>query len=321
MTMFYSIRHLTRFRYNAPVSESQMEVRMHPRTEGGQRCLSFELAVEPRTRLYSYRDYLGNSVHHFDVPGKHMELKIVADALVEIEPSQELPDRLAPSAWDDLDTQVAAGDYWEMLMPSQFARPTETLFDLMEPLAVRRRDDPLRFLRDLNTGIYEWFEYVPKSTRVDSPIDHAIEARQGVCQDFAHIMIALVRHVQIPCRYVSGYVYPRSEHQDRSPEGATHAWVEALVPGYGWVGFDPTNNLIAGDRHIRTAIGRDYADVPPTKGVFKGDSSSQLTVSVRVAPSDAPPPPEEITATPEEWQIALAATEEAEQMQQQQQQQ
>jgi transglutaminase-like putative cysteine protease len=99
--------------------------------------------------------------------------------------------------------------------------------------------------------------------------------------------------------------------------------VEALVPGWGWVGFDPTNNLITGDRHIRTAIGRDYADVPPTKGVFKGDSSSQLTVSVRVAPSDAPPPPEEINAPPLDWQIALAASDEAEQLllQQQQQQQ
>ena len=152
---------------------------------------------------------------------------------------------------------------------------------------------------------------------MDSPIDHAIEARKGVCQDFAHIMTALVRHVRIPCRYVSGYVYRRSENHDRSPEGASHAWVEALLPGLGWVGFDPTNNLIAGERHIRTAIGRDYADVPPTKGIFKGDSASQLTVSVRVALSDAPPPPEDVFAAPEEWQ---AAADDAEQLKQQQQQ-
>jgi transglutaminase-like putative cysteine protease len=298
-----------------------MELRMHPRTEGGQRCLSFQLSVEPRTRVYDYRDYLGNTVHHFDVPGHHRELKIVAEALVEIEPALELPEGLDPSAWDQLDEQAAAGDYWEMLMPSQFADPTEALLSLIEPLNVRRRDDPLRFLRELNTGIYEWFEYVPKATRVDSPIDHAIEARKGVCQDFAHIMIALVRHVRIPCRYVSGYVYRRSENHDRSPEGATHAWVEALLPGLGWVGFDPTNNLIAGERHIRTAIGRDYADVPPTKGIFKGKSESQLTVSVRVAPSDAPRPPEEVLLPPEDWQAAIAAADEAERLQQQQQQQ
>ena len=318
--MFYSIRHLTRFGYSASVSESQMEVRMHPRTEGGQRCLSFELGVEPRTRWNSYRDYLGNSVHHFDVPGKHRELKISAEALVEIEPPDDLPPGLDASAWDELDAQVAAGDYWEMLMPSQFARPTELLTQLIETLKVHRRNDPLRFLRELNASIYEWFDYVPKATGVDSPIDHAIEARKGVCQDFAHIMIALARHVKIPCRYVSGYVYRRSEDHDRSSVSATHAWVEALLPGCGWVGFDPTNNLIAGERHIRTAIGRDYADVPPTKGIFKGDSASQLTVSVRVAPSDAPPPPEEIAA-PGDWQAAMALEDEAEKVRQLQQQQ
>jgi transglutaminase-like putative cysteine protease len=320
--MFYSIRHLTRFRYKTPVSESLMELRMHPRTEGAQRCLSLLISVDPRTRVYQYRDYLGNAVDHFDVPGHHRELKIVAEALVEIDPSPELPEMLETSAWDELDRQAAAGDYWEMLMPSQFAQSSEALLSLIEPLNVRRRGDPLRFLRELNAAIYDWFEYVPKSTRVDSPIDHAIEARQGVCQDFAHIMTALVRHVKIPCRYVSGYVYRPAENHDRSPEGASHAWVEALLPGLGWVGFDPTNNLIAGERHIRTAIGRDYADVPPTKGVFKGNSESQLTVSVHVALSDAPPPPDlEVTVPPEEWQAAIAEAEEADKLQQQQQQQ
>jgi transglutaminase-like putative cysteine protease len=319
--MFYSIRHLTRFRYTSPVSESLMEVRMHPRTEAEQRCLSFQLLVDPRTRINMYRDYLGNSIHHFDVPAKHLELRIVAEALVEIEPPPDLPQALPRESWAQLDSEVAAGDYWEMLMPSTFAQPGEGLLSLVEPLRVSRRDDPLTFLRELNIAIYEWFEYAPKSTRVDSPIDHAIEARKGVCQDFAHIMTALVRHVKIPCRYVSGYMYPRSERQDRSPEGATHAWVEALLPGLGWVGFDPTNNVLAGDRHIRTAIGRDYADVPPTKGIFKGTTESQLTVSVQVSPSKAPPPPEtDILAIPSEWEAAaIAAATEAEQQQQQQQ--
>ena len=109
------------------------------------------------------------------------------------------------------------------------------------------------------------------------------------------------------------------KHRDRSPEGATHAWVEALLPGLGWVGFDPTNNLIAGDRHIRTAIGRDYADVPPTKGIFKGDAASELTVSVRVAPSDAPPPPEMELSKPQQWED-VPELESADVQQQQQQQ-
>jgi transglutaminase-like putative cysteine protease len=136
---------------------------------------------------------------------------------------------------------------------------------------------------------------------VDSPIEHAIETRKGVCQDFTHIMISLVRHVKIPCRYVSGYVHPRQKHPDRSSDGATHAWIEALVPGFGWVGFDPTNNLLAGERHIRTALGRDYADVPPTRGIFKGSASSELAVSVRVALSDVFPPPEADLRLTAEW--------------------
>ena len=319
--MLYNIRHLTKFRYSSAVSESIMEVRMHPRTDGPQRCLSFQLTLDPRTPVHGYRDYLDNSVHHFNVPGRHLQLRIVADALVEMQTPGEVPDQLGPSAWNELDALVAAGDYSEMVMPSSFAQPTEALRSLIVPLGLNRLQDPLTLLRRLNTAIHGWFDYVPKATHVDSPIDHAIGERKGVCQDFAHIMIALARHVRIPCRYVSGYVAPRSDHTDRSAPGATHAWVEALLPGLGWVGFDPTNDLLAAERHIRTAIGRDYADVPPTKGFFKGDSDSQLTVSVQVSPAGAPAPAEQdAPETPEDWQrAALAAADAAEQQQQQQQ--
>ena len=293
---------------------------MHPRTEGAQRCLSFQLSVDPRAQVFSYRDYLGNSVHHFDVPGKHTQLRIIADSLVEVQTPPPLPMRLEADSWARLDALVAAGDYWELLIPSQFAPPTEGFRGLIRDLEVERRGDPLTFLMELNGAIYDWFEYVPKATRVDSPIDHAIETRKGVCQDFAHIMTALARHVHIPCRYVSGYVCARAEHADRSREGASHAWVEAMLPDLGWVGFDPTNNLVTSDRHIRTAIGRDYADVPPTKGIFKGKAASDLTVSVRVAPSGAPPPPETELSKAPQWEEA-AELEGADVQQQQQQQQ
>jgi transglutaminase-like putative cysteine protease len=134
------------------------------------------------------------------------------------------------------------------------------------------------------------FAYVPHSTKVDSPIDEPLKTRQGVCQDFAHIMISLVRNLKVPCRYVSGYMFHREESErDRSLEGASHAWVEALVPGLGWVAFDPTNNLVGADRHIRVAVGRDYADVPPTRGVYKGEAQSELSVTVRVSPADRGP--------------------------------
>jgi len=286
--MFYSIRHCTRFRYSAPVSESLMEVRMHPRTEGQQRCLTFQLSVSPRTRVSSYRDHLGNTIHHFDVPGHHTELTIVAEALVDSLAHVE-PAPLGPESWEELDALVAAGDYWEMLAPSHFAQPTDLLRDYSRALNVKRRSDPLSLLLELNQAIYDGFEYTPLSTHVDSPIDDALRTRQGVCQDFAHIFLALSRELRIPCRYVSGYLYRSDRTHDRSASSATHAWVEALLPRLGWVGFDPTNNLIASDRHIRTAIGRDYADVPPTRGVFKGAAKSELAVSVRVAPSDSMP--------------------------------
>jgi len=313
--MYYSIRHVTKFRYHAPISESVMEVRMQPRNEGHQRCLSFALSVNPRARVAAYRDYLGNAVHHFDIPGHHSHLTIRAEAVVEVK-AEPLPDKLGPEAWDELDALVAKGDYFEMLRPSHFARPTELLRDLARELNVQRRDDPLTVLRQLNTALRDAFDYTPQSTQVDSPIDDALRSRKGVCQDFAHIMIALVRHLGIPCRYVSGYLFHRAEDQDRSAEDATHAWVEVLLPSLGWAGFDPTNNLVVGDRHIRTAVGRDYADVPPTRGVYKGDAQSELSVAVQVAPSDAPLP-EETPLAPVTW--APSVSEEPAQQQQQQQ--
>jgi transglutaminase-like putative cysteine protease len=184
------------------------------------------------------------------------------------------------------------------------------LQQLAVTLDVRRRDDPLTLLRKLNSDLYAWFEYVPKSTRVDSPIDHALDARRGVCQDFAHVMIALVRSLRIPCRYVSGYLNSRSEDHNRSLESATHAWIEAFLPELGWVGFDPTNNLIAGERHIRTAIGRDYFDVPPTRGVFSGHSASELSVAVRVTASRTPPALDEDLPIPEEWAVLVEKAQE-----------
>ena len=203
---FYSIRHLTRFRYKEPVSESIMEVRMHPRSDHSQHCLSFSLSVSPRCRVFAYRDHYGNNVHHFDIPGEHDQLVIVAESLVEQQILMDVPAFLAPEAWQALDALVAQGDYGEMLLPSTFAQPTPALLELAKKLNVVRRDDPLMVVHELNKSIYEYFAYAPSSTRVDSPIDEAIESRQGVCQDFAHTMIALLRHIGIPARYVSGYL-------------------------------------------------------------------------------------------------------------------
>ncbi len=324
--MFYSIKHLTKFHYASPVSESVMEARMHPRSEGNQRCLTFHLAVSPRCRVFAYRDHVGNNIHHFDIPGQHSYLVIVAESLLDVQPMADIPTSLPTDAWAEADSMVQMGDFWEMLLPSEFAEPTPLLLDLANQLGVCRRDDPLSLLRELNQKLYDWFEYVPKSTKVDSPIDQAIKSRQGVCQDFAHIMIALVRSLRIPCRYVSGYLYRRAQDHDRSVVDATHAWVESFLPPLGWVGFDPTNCLLTGDRHIRTAIGRDYSDVPPTRGIFRGHTASDLSVAVRVTASAEAPELDQILPVPEEWSVLVEKAQEpppppVKNMQQEQQQQ
>ncbi len=304
--MYYSIRHLTKFLYSNPVSESMMETRMHPRSDQNQRCLTFHLSVSPRCRVFSYRDHLANQIHHFDIPGQHGQLVIVAESLVEVQPAAPIPAFLSPDAWSELDAMIEQGDYWEMLLPSEFCAATASLDALAEEFDVRRRDDPLMVLHQLNEQLYNHFEYVPKSTKVDSPIDLALLTHAGVCQDFAHIMTTLVRSkLRIPCRYVSGYLFHGQTDHDRSVHSATHAWVEALIPQLGWVGFDPTNLLVAGDRHIRTAIGRDYADVPPTHGIFRGRANSELTVAVRVTPSQGTPSLDQEMPVPEDWSILV----------------
>ncbi len=304
--MYYTVRHLTKFTYSNDVSESIMETRMHPRSDEYQRCLAFQLSVSPRCRVFSYRDHLQNHVHHFDIPGQHEQLVIVAESLVEMEDVLPVPSFLAPDAWAELDGMVRDDDYWEFLFPSEFTTPTPLLNRLADELEVRRRDDPLMVLHDLNERLYRHFDYVPKSTEADSLIDVALEQRTGVCQDFAHVMLALVRsRLRIPCRYVSGYLHHNTKDKDRSVSSATHAWIEALIPQIGWVGFDPTNWLIAGDRHIRTAIGRDYSDVPPTHGIFRGRANTDLTVAVRVSPSEGSPLPDQELPVPEDWSMLV----------------
>jgi transglutaminase-like putative cysteine protease len=288
--MYYTIRHVTRFRYSTPITESIMEVRIQPRSEGTQRCLDFRLSTSPRALILSYRGENGNRVHHFDVPNRHTYLAITAEAIVEILPLMPVPDALAPSAWRDLDDMTADDEYWDGLQPSHFAHPTELLHELMRELDIQRREDPLTVVKDINSAIYRTFEYAKKNTRVDSPIDDALRIRRGVCQDFAHIMIALLRELRIPGRYVSGYLFHQGDRSNRSADGATHAWVEALMPGLGWIGFDPTNDCLADERHIRVAIGRDYNDVPPTHGIYRGKAESSLSVNVRVYSTETPPP-------------------------------
>jgi transglutaminase-like putative cysteine protease len=282
--MQYTIRHVTRFTYEAPISESVMEARMQPSTDALQRCVRFGLSTTPPARVKMYQDHDGNIVHHFNIPGRHSRLTVTAEAFVECRAPEPLPSDLGVDAWVRLDGATPSGRFWDELSPSPFAHRTPLLDSLADEIGIARGDDPLCTVQGLMADVHRTFEYSPRSTRVDSPIDDVLSARRGVCQDFAHVMIALVRRLGIPCRYVSGYLFQQPEGAARSVDGATHAWVEAWLPGLEWVGFDPTHNTSTGEHHIRVAIGRDYADVPPTRGVFKGSSAmrSELAVGVSV---------------------------------------
>jgi transglutaminase-like putative cysteine protease len=322
--MRYTVYHLTHFRYDAPVSESVMEVRMQPRTESVQRCLRFELTTSPRSRVFAYQDPEGNVVHHFDVPARHRELMVVAESVVEFVSAIDIPESCDPSTWEVLDEPITRERFIEYLEPSHFARPTEALQAFGREIGLSRADDPLTVLRRLKKQIYDAFEYAQGSTRVDSHIDEALAARRGVCQDFAHVMIALVRGLGIPCRYVSGYLFHNHKGDERSVDGASHAWVEAWLPSLGWFGIDPTNRTLAMDRHIRVAIGRDYHDVPPTRGAFKGSARSELGVNVRVQTTDTPIAPSDVMpalywSAPEPEAANGLLDDEQEQQQQQQQ--
>lgn len=286
MTRLFKIDHLTRFGYTDPIRESVVELRMQPRTEGRQSLRAFDLSISPHSQLFAYTDFLGNTVYTFDVPGQHQELEIRARSLVEVSAADPLPDALPADSWQGLDRLASSADNWEMTQPSTFAEASDLLDGFEADLELGDDPDPLTKLRRLNDAVYAAFDYVPESTRADSPIDEALTQRRGVCQDFAHIMITIVRRWGVPARYVSGYILPGDGATDRSSPDASHAWVEACLPEIGWVGLDPTNDTVAGERHVRVAVGRDYADVPPTRGLFKGDADSDLSVAVTVEPVD-----------------------------------
>ena len=330
--MLLEIRHVTQYHYAEPVRASVMELWVQPQKSPRQRLISFDLEVEPRAQLFSYVDAFGNAVYHFDVPQPHDRLVIEARAAVETEPPSPLPEQLDMGEWDRLRADFVRGEYFDFLHPYGFAVQTPALeaFVAKHGLDGLQNHDPLTAVRILCRTLYEAFDYEPGVTGADSPIDHALEAGRRVCQDFAHIMIAVCRSWGVPARYVSGYLFTdRSDGRERSSPDATHAWVEVYLPLLRWVGFDPTNNVEAGERHVVVAVGRDYGDVPPSRGVFKGDCESELVVavSVRQARAAASEPefmglsrPALTNATRRRRDQGLLRDQELQQQQQQQQQ-
>ena len=286
----FLVEHLSDFRYAEPTQGSLMVLRLHPRADGGQRVASFALEIDPAAAPIAFTDPFGNVCHLFNVHRSHEHTTVKSRAEVETAPAPDLPDRMEGDAWDALVELAAPLPHWEFLAPSRFARSSPALEAFVEDKGLRRGGDPLSSLLEMGRTLHGAFGYEPGSTAVDSPIEHILETGSGVCQDYTHVMIAIARSWGIPSRYVSGYLHREGAPGEQTPEGASHAWAEFLLPDLGWFGIDPTNDTIADHRHVRIAVGRDYADAAPTRGAVFGGGESRLDVVVTVTESGEPQP-------------------------------
>lgn len=287
----FRLIHLTEFQYDAPVSESYNEVHLQPTDDELQNCVAFRLRTQPQTAASASRDYFGNWVHRFNIMSKHRRLRVEAESVVMV---QEAP---APAGGGaslaDLDDMRASllDDHYDFMTPSVYVPTPAALAPLIHLAEQQSGGSAGGFARAAATLVHERFTYTKGSTHVHSSVGDVLASGAGVCQDFAHLLIAMARFRGLPGRYVSGYlVPPRSADGQTTVEDviggqASHAWVELFVPGAGWLGLDPTLGKPAGQQHIRVAYGRDYGDVAPVRGVYKGHAGQRLSVDVRVRPA------------------------------------
>ncbi len=284
--MYFRINHRTDYVYREPASDSFIELRVWPQDGPGQQVLGRGISVQPSVPLDHYVDYFGNRVEYFSVPFRHERLTI--DAWTDVETRSWTP----PAPCLD----VTAGEARQILRSQMmhlfdFVQPT--FYVPLDPTVRRLADNPFPpgeplgpCLEGLNRWIHTHFRYRPGTTEVGTPLAEVIAKRRGVCQDFAHLMLAILRIHGFPARYVSGYIESHTPAASAGPSltgsAASHAWVEVFLPGGVWWGLDPTNNGPAGERHVRVGSGRDYRDVAPLRGTFKGASAHALEVSVSV---------------------------------------
>ncbi|HKT57502.1 MAG TPA: transglutaminase family protein, partial [Microbacterium sp.] len=252
------IEHVTGFSYQGDVAASYNEARMLPGTTDSQFVLTSSLDIEPAAAVHSYVDYFGTRVSSFDVLSSHSDLRITARSLVEVRPRPIEPtgitwDRLAADARRQVSTV-------EQLVQTDRTRPHPEVAEIAQSIAARR-DEPWHAAQDICIAVGDAVEYQFGVTKVHTTAAEAWEARKGVCQDMAHIAVGALRSVGIPARYVSGYLHPSADAAIDVPvTGESHAWVEWFAGE--WQGFDPTNNIEIGDRHVLVGRGRDYGDVP-----------------------------------------------------------
>jgi transglutaminase-like putative cysteine protease len=287
--LHFAIRYLTEYRYGGPVTDNLNALRVRPATTSSQRCDEFHTRIDPEARVSRYLDYFGTEVLEFGVPTDHDRLTIdVRARVVTSEPS-------APPAgsWESLRSSSYLDAAGEFALPWHDQPTIEGLHELDEQLDA---GNPLQVVEQLCELVPNRFEYRPGVTYVGSTIDDLLHAGAGVCQDFAHLSLVLLRRRGIAARYVSGYLWvaPTDGSSD-SVEVDTHAWLEVLLPGdsapsaHGepvWVGADPTNRRLAGETHVKIGHGRFYADVPPVKGLYLGGATSRLNVAVSMSRLD-----------------------------------
>jgi len=329
----YHVVHTTEFLYDGPVSESYNEVRLRPMHDEKQSCLSFRLMTAPGSRGTSYRDAYGNWVHQFNVLPEHRRLKIEAESVVlSHDGSGTAHD---PSTWKEFEasSDEMQEENFDFVAPTAYVPHLSELRDLLESAEQKSDGTVEGFAQSASDLIHQCFRYVKGATHVNSSIRDSIAIGAGVCQDFAHLLLGVVRMRGLPGRYVSGYLVPGSAASPDSKQEeviggrASHAWAEVLTPKGGWMPFDPTLGKPVGPRHIRVAYGRDYGDVAPVRGVYKGQAGQSLAVDVRVRPAvdnegheqvmETPPPP---PAPPIVERPQQPAQQQGPQQQQQQQQ-
>lgn len=280
--MRFRVSHTTQYKYPVPASESFAELRVWPLNNASQSVLDRRLIIEPASVIDHYVDYFGNQVEFFSIPHRHTSLTVTAEAEVEtftVQPPESILDISVGEARQIYNS--TRYQLFEYLQPSRLVPLNQ--HQRIRKKFFRQADSLGDALRTLNTWIFKSFNYRPGVTDISTPIKKVVSQRSGVCQDFAHLMLAILRSNGIPARYVSGYIEAYDPEQtDPAMIGAaaSHAWVEVYLPGGTWWGLDPTNNQAAGERHIIVAVGRDYDDVAPMRGTYKGAIDQKLNVIV-----------------------------------------
>jgi len=275
------VLHRTRFKYGANVQESFNEARLQPVTAGAQVCHSFVLKVLPTSRLTHYLDFHLNYVHLFEVNQPHMELTVEANSVVTTGNSPALDAGTMPTPLDKLPECARLERCYDFLQSSTYVEVSAELWRLALD-ATNGQTDVWQAAQAIMRYIHREFRYQSAITHAHTHMREVIKSRAGVCQDFAHVMLGLCRALKIPARYVSGYLYNGPADQLKGAQ-ASHAWVEVYVLGQGWCGLDPTNNRTADGHYVKVATGRDFADVSPLKGTYRGTAKRELTVDVLVS--------------------------------------